>query len=114
MMDVKDAREIIKDLLEKPFICAENFIKTESGYVITREQPQADKWIPCEERLPSETEYYYVTWRDMSTSKNYVEMIEYDSVSQEWLGCISQAGLLGYDIIAWQPLPQPYKKEGAE
>jgi hypothetical protein len=35
MMDIKDARKIIKDLSEKPFICAENYIETESGYVIT-------------------------------------------------------------------------------
>lgn len=73
-------------------------------------QPTAhnDCWIPCSERLPEETECYFVTWRDRVTCKNYVEITQYDAVSQEWLDCICQAGLLGYDIIAWQPLPDPY------
>ena len=65
-------------------------------------------WISVEERLPEETECYLVTWRDRVTCKNYVEIVEYDAGSQEWLDCICQAGLLGYDIIAWQPLPTPF------
>lgn len=64
-------------------------------------------WIPCSERLPEETECYLVTWRDRVTCKNYVEIIEYDAEGS-WLDCICQAGLLGYDIIAWQPLPTSY------
>lgn len=65
-------------------------------------------WIPCSDRLPEETECYLVTWRDRVTCKHYLEIVEYDASSQEWLDCICQAGLLGYDIIAWQPLPAPY------
>lgn len=38
MMDVKDARKIIKDLSEKTFICSEHCIETESGYVITTKE----------------------------------------------------------------------------
>lgn len=38
MMDIKDARKIIKDLSEKPFICSEHYIETESGYVIAKSQ----------------------------------------------------------------------------
>ena len=40
MMDVKDARKIIKDLSEKTFICSEYCIETESGYVITTKERQ--------------------------------------------------------------------------
>lgn len=35
MMNKKDAEKIIKDLSEKPFVCSEHCIETESGYVIT-------------------------------------------------------------------------------
>ena len=69
-------------------------------------------WISCSERLPEKTECYLVTWRDRVTCKNYVEIVEYDAGSKEWLDCICQAGLLGYDIIAWKPLPAPYQPKG--
>ena len=35
VMDITDARNVIKDLKEKPFICSQYTIETESGYVIT-------------------------------------------------------------------------------
>lgn len=43
MMDIKDARKIIKDLSGKPFICYENCIETASGYVIKKREPQPYK-----------------------------------------------------------------------
>ena len=38
MMNKKDAEKIIKDLSEKPFVCSEHCIETESGYVITKKE----------------------------------------------------------------------------
>ena len=35
VMDITDARNVIKELKEKPFICSQYTIETESGYVIT-------------------------------------------------------------------------------
>ena len=35
VMDITDARNVIKELKEKPFICSKYTIETESGYVIT-------------------------------------------------------------------------------
>lgn len=35
VMDITDAKNVIKDLKEKPFICSQYTIETESGYVIT-------------------------------------------------------------------------------
>lgn len=36
MMDINDAKAVIKGLQEKPFICSENAIETDNGYVIKR------------------------------------------------------------------------------
>ena len=38
MMNKKDVGIIIKDLSEKPFVCSEHYIETESGYVITTKE----------------------------------------------------------------------------
>lgn len=38
MMDIKDARKVIDDLENKPFLCSGTEIQTESGYVITRKE----------------------------------------------------------------------------
>ena len=56
-------------------------------------------WIPCSERLPEEEGKYLVTLK---------------------LGCITFADLkdikhyphFNADVIAWQPLPQPYQPKG--
>lgn len=69
------------------------------------------EWIPCSERLPSESDYYLVTI--------------IDDTGRKTLGCIWFAHEGDYygesewrelddfdDVIAWMPLPEPYK-EGA-
>ena len=36
MMNINDAKAVIKGLQEKPFICSENAIETDNGFVIKR------------------------------------------------------------------------------
>jgi hypothetical protein len=38
MMDVKDAKRVIDNLQSKPFICGDNEIVTDNGYVILRKE----------------------------------------------------------------------------
>ena len=81
----------------------------------------ADKWIPCEERLP-ECEWGCETEPLMFQIKNsdYIEIGYYgeggeyrDRYFRTYIDTLE--GYDASDIIAWQPLPtQPYKKEGAE
>ena len=77
-------------------------------------QPKTD-WIPCEERLPSESGYYFACiynadLDDFDFRKIWFAHVDdYDMEESEWRE-------LYYfeEVTAWQPLPQPYKKEGAE
>lgn len=77
----------------------------ESVLRIIDEQPQADKWIPCEERLPE-------------NNTNVIACFSSGTVTElTYLGNGFFQGIYEYNtkvIVAWQPLPQPYKKEGAE
>ena len=36
MMNIDDVKKVICELKEKPFICGNDFIETDSGYVITK------------------------------------------------------------------------------
>ena len=65
-------------------------------------QPKAD-WIPCEERLPE-------------NDTNVIACFSCGTVTElRYLGNGIFQGIYEYNtkvIVAWQPLPQPYKKEG--
>lgn len=67
-----------------------------------RGKEDAQKWIPCSERLPMTKDDYIITVKDKSlTWTDYVEW----SADYHWWG---------YDddmVIAWMPLPEPYKGE---
>ena len=67
-----------------------------------------NKWIPCSERLPEEYGEYLVWWTDITRSQ-YYEIVEYEP-SNGWIGDIPQAVEGKYSVIAWQPLPEPYKE----
>ena len=62
-------------------------------------------WIPCSERLPEESGEYltYVDYAD----ETFIAIDEFDceGILKEWNGTPN------YHILAWQPLPEPYREE---
>ena len=66
-----------------------------------------DGWIPVEERLPeAEQEHVLACRRDGS-----VDTARYSPYSDRWyVGSMCSVSL---DIIAWRPLPEPYRPEQA-
>ena len=69
------------------------------------------EWIPCSERLPEESGQYIITVK-------YVHVDGYEDLYAEhgeWDGdrwdmfCFGHCGEVE-DIIAWMPLPEPYKE----
>lgn len=71
---------------------------------IPRSSPHGE-WIPCEDRLPEEDGQYLVFLPD----RNGTFMCA-DFLNGQWYPddyeCTSN------HVIAWMPLPKPYKKEG--
>ena len=65
-------------------------------------------WISCSEWLPEEYGDYLVWWTDI-TRKQYYEIVEYEP-NNGWIGEIPQAVEGIYSVIAWQPLPEPFKE----
>lgn len=60
-------------------------------------------WIPCSERLPNE-------------NQNVIACFAHGTVTELSFCCNKFHGIYDYDekvIVAWQPLPEPYKAEDA-
>lgn len=65
------------------------------------EASEQTRWIPVSERLPKKNDVYLVTMKDH-------EVYELSFSNERWF-------VQGNDeIVAWMPLPQPYKAETEE
>lgn len=79
------------------------------------EQPKVGEWIPCSERLPKEdkkAEYYDSVIVTLDNGR--VAEGCYRNMEKEWWvdapdGEHFSENMTGH-VIAWQPLPEPYKE----
>ena len=72
---------------------------------IVEKQPKVGEWIPCSERLPDKAGFYVVTKRQRS-GEIQVALGSYRPLFNEWSGNGNFK-----DVLAWLPLPEPYKGE---
>ena len=80
-------------------------------------------WIACSERLPKESGYYLVTYHDWSDGNflpkyddTYVRRLHYQ-ISDHFVGWNYPKNVddraendCHKEVIAWQPLPEPFKE----
>ena len=65
---------------------------------------EAQKWIPCSERLPDSKEYVLVTdYGETNIGRRFC--------GKWWL---DYCGDKMKDVTAWMPLPEPYREDGNE
>ena len=65
------------------------------------------EWIPCSERLPDKEGNYLVSGK-WASGKLAVDSCEYKI---DYDGGYFRASH-SFDVLAWMPLPEPYKREG--
>ena len=109
---LRRALRCIRKLQEQPKCITTRREWYQRGY---QDGLNADKWIPCSERLPSEYgQYLYTDKNDEVHEGCYCPPLR--GMIRGWSTCEADGfkRLSEEDVIAWQPLPQPYKKEGAE
>lgn len=109
------ANQIILDALsgEAETKCVAQ-IKVDTEEIVRRIKEEYDimgGWIPCSERLPKEKQEVYVTvyFIEGDTGRAYGYMDGFG----RWHLYSTVEGTLnsGYEVIAWMPLPEPYRDE---
>ena len=103
-----------------------------AAYEDAEEHGQYGKWIPVSERLPEELVPVNVTWINRNPESYYAKIkdvpfsataVYYNSkwywYSSTCVDYLSEYGENDFDlvdkdidVIAWQPLPQPYQPKG--
>lgn len=89
-----------------------------SGY----EKGKADRpqgWIPCGERLPSEGDEFLITWTSSVTNGPLLAFAGYEPDALlvsggKWHLEDDMREFKDVDVIAWMPLPMPWKGEDDE
>lgn len=84
-----------------PDACFEQLREAVDKAIKALEEP---KWIPCSERLPVENQICIVTDETMRNTYEYRFSKETYDATQGWT-------YLRRRIIAWMPLPEPYREE---
>lgn len=105
------------ELLKKPFLCCdlrcysqskENCERCEQAFDMAIEALQREpKWIPVTERLPEEEMTVLIC-----ASNGEIEFGQLTESGWEWLAeSLSDYWTEAEEVIAWQPLPEPYRSE---
>ena len=81
------------------------------------QEPQVSDWIPVSERLPDKTddEYYPISLVTLDNGDVCLGVYRYDD--EEWWTRMSEGEYKytnTHKVIAWQPLPEPYKESEKE
>jgi len=104
IMDLKDIREYLIE-------CGYNVQSIDYAIKALEKRPQGE-WISVSERLPNEAFGCLVTiWdTDRRTQEEYEYVLPYavGYDGETWNDCDGE--VIPFEVIAWMPLPEPYKE----
>ena len=69
------------------------------------DEEKVGEWIPVSERLPEPEDDVIVSCKSCRIGKKYTSTDYRSCKTGEW-------SYFGNDVIAWQPLPEPYREDG--
>ena len=98
---------------------------------VNPQEPKTGEWIPISERLPENIRPVIVTWKNNNpesyyqhiVGKHFIGVAHYLKGKWYWYSSTTEDFLAEYgryegeefdeaiEVIAWQPLPEPYKAE---
>lgn len=71
------------------------------------EKEEFGRWVPCSERLPELDTPVLAQWRRYYSDENNIDILYLNGLG-EWC---ADLGMPNGKIIAWMPLPEPYKEK---
>ena len=84
--------------------------KTACNNLIDRAPTIEPQWIPCSERLPEDNTIVLVTFEDgVVGTSSWHKTTDYNNGFDNFLIGITEIGIERRGVIAWMPLPTPYK-----
>ena len=106
-MTREEAIQIIKDYIALDADVKSEYLDALKVVVEALEQPEPH-WIPCSERLPEEErKVYLVTYKTLH-GRRYVRDLQTNYVG-ETPRYVGWSKKVKGEVIAWMPLPEPYK-----
>lgn len=89
----------------------DRLITEQRQYICMLRRNQKDTWTLCTERLPEYRELVNVTTRDLRVKLAYLDSIQEDGTDDFWTMPLDDSNCALWNIVAWMPLPNPYKEE---
>lgn len=103
-----DEKELVKILKKNSIFKTVTNAEGKNIYEIIEDMQKVNEWIQVEERLPKQREPVIVTYISV-----FNELICDDCAmineNGNWIWCFDES-LVELQIIAWTPLPKPYKE----
>ena len=91
-------------------------LSRENDSEITRSSRDTEGWIPVEERLPEEKKSVLVQWekydRSIDETLIYLDVMWLEDEEDVVFETIN--GIPNGRVIAWRPLPEPYRPERSD
>lgn len=106
-----DEKKLIEDLKEYAHLSEGDSVDAiKVAIKIVEEQPKAGEWIPCSVALPQQPEENPIF--DNKPLELYLVSVKNADypIRAFWNGKFFTDGWSKVDVIAWQPLPQPFQK----
>lgn len=110
---MKDMENEIEDAKKHPENYTKNFIRGVEEQVVGLayaaheiiDMPSATGWIPVSERLPEKRRNVLITDRKITAEGEYVG---------NGLWCQYRWSAWRNSVVAWMPMPEPYREDGEE
>lgn len=100
------------------FCLVDKEFRDERRRIYNKGKADSFKWIPVSERLPEDTQPVLLTIRRMSKLYNHESFITVGHISWNqttwWCAHDGDCVRNEIEVVAWMPLPQPYKAESEE